>query len=71
MPWSAGSFRSKHWKSASPAQASSAAKMATAMVKSGTDEGVAIATAIKHAKRAHKGFGGSPSKPGGKKEKAK
>ena len=50
MPWSASSFRSKHNKSLTDGQASKAARQATAMVKSGVDEGIAIATANKHAK---------------------
>lgn len=52
MPWTAQEFRSRHAKDLSPAQAAKAAKQANAMLKSGADEGVAIATAIKHAKRS-------------------
>ena len=50
MPWSPEEFRSRHAKDLTPEQAEVASKMANAMLKSGTDEGVAIATAIKHAK---------------------
>jgi len=50
MPWTAQSFRSKHNKSLSNAQAKTAAAQATAMVKNGVPEGEAIATANKHAK---------------------
>lgn len=50
MPWTASEFREKHAKHLSPKQAAEAAKQANAMLRSGTDEGVAIATAIKHAK---------------------
>lgn len=50
MPWTAESFKAKHAKGLTDAQASRAASMANAMLKSGTDEGVAIATAIKRAK---------------------
>lgn len=49
MPWSGKSFKAKHNHGLSPKQAKAAAKQATAMVKSGVDEGVAIATANKHA----------------------
>lgn len=46
MPWPGTSFRS-HNHSLTDAEAKSAGRQATAMVKSGTDEGVAIATANK------------------------
>ena len=59
MPWTAESFRQKHAKHLSPAQAGRAAKQANAILASGADEGVAIATAIKHAK----GHGAKPRKP--------
>jgi uncharacterized protein YdaT len=52
MPWTAAEFKARHFKKATAAQASKAAEMATAMVKGGTDEGVAIATAIKRSKGA-------------------
>lgn len=51
MPWTPQSFRSKHNKSLSPAQAKKAASMANAMLRSGTSEGIAIATANKAVKR--------------------
>ena len=54
MPWTADQFKSKHWGDASPAQAAKAASMANAMLKAGTPEGEAIATAIKNAKRMRK-----------------
>ena len=47
MPWTAASFKSKHNHKLSGQAASKAAEMATAMVKSGVPEGVAIATANK------------------------
>lgn len=50
MPWSGKSFKAKHNHSLTKGQANKAAKQATAMVKAGVDEGVAIATANKHAK---------------------
>lgn len=50
MPWTADSFRRKHNKSLTDAQASKAAEMANAMLKSGTPEGIAIATANKRVK---------------------
>lgn len=51
MPWTAKEFRERHAKGLSPAQAAHAAKMANAMLKHGTDEGTAIATAIKNSKK--------------------
>lgn len=53
MPWTGPEFKAKHWKDATPEQANHAARIATAMIGSGTAEGTAIATAIKHAKLAH------------------
>jgi hypothetical protein len=47
MPWTAKSFKARHNKSATPSKAKSAARQATAMVQSGVDEGIAIATANK------------------------
>jgi hypothetical protein len=49
MPWSGKQFKARHNKSATPAQASKAAAQASAMVRNGVDEGIAIAT----AKRRH------------------
>lgn len=49
MPWSGKSFRAKHNKKLSPAQANKAARQANAMLRSGVDEGIAIATANKNA----------------------
>jgi uncharacterized protein YdaT len=54
MPWSGKSFKSKHNHSLTGKQATKAAKQATAMVNAGVDEGVAIATANKHAKELTK-----------------
>lgn len=52
MPWPTGkSFASKHNKKLHGKAASKAAEMATAMVKEGTPEGVAIATANKHGNK--------------------
>lgn len=47
MPWDAKSFAKKHNHKLHGKAASKAAEMATAMVKGGTPEGVAIATANK------------------------
>ena len=58
MPWTAEEFRTRHAKHLSPKQAGKAAAMANAMLASGTDEGVAIATAIKRSK----GLGAKPKK---------
>lgn len=51
MPWKPDEFRRKHNKSLTPAQAKHAAAQANAIIRSGGDEGVAIATANKYAKR--------------------
>ncbi len=51
MPWTGKQFASRHNKSLKGAAADKAAAQATAMVKSGVDEGIAIATANKQAKR--------------------
>jgi len=49
MPFTPESFRARHNQSLSDAQARKAAGMANAMMNRGVDEGVAIATANKHA----------------------
>lgn len=54
MPWAPKEFQQRHNKALSIPQARRAASMAEAMIKSGVDEGIAIATANKRAK---KGFG--------------
>lgn len=52
MPWATGkAFASKHNKKLKGAAASKAAEMATAMVREGVPEGIAIATANKHGDR--------------------
>lgn len=51
MPWTPESFRKKHWKKGSK-KAAKAAKIASAIVKAGGKEGVAIATGIARAKCA-------------------
>ena len=54
MPWTAKEFTSKHNKKLKGPSAKKAASMANAMLRSGTDEGIAIATANKYAnKRKH------------------
>ena len=50
MPWTAKTFKSRHNKKLSGGQASKAAAMANAMLRSGVPEGEAIATANKRAK---------------------
>lgn len=47
MPWSPREFAAKHNKKLHGKSAAKAAEMATAMVKSGVPEGIAIATASK------------------------
>jgi uncharacterized protein YdaT len=51
MPWTAGEFASRHNHGLSRAGASKASSMANAILRSGGDEGVAIATANKYANR--------------------
>lgn len=53
MPWDAGSFKKHNRKLHGPALAK-AAEQATAMVKSGVPEGIAIATANKTGNRMMK-----------------
>lgn len=48
--WTPAQFRKRHAKHLSPAQGKKAASIANAMLRGGADEGMAIATAIKHAK---------------------
>ena len=50
MPWTASSFKSKHNKKLTTSQAKKASAQANAILRSGGSEGVAIATANKHAK---------------------
>jgi uncharacterized protein YdaT len=50
MPWTGKTFRERHNKGLTPMQGDKAAKQATAMVKAGVPEGMAIATANKHAR---------------------
>lgn len=49
MPWTPQQFKDKHNKKLSTAQAGKAADQASAMISNGVPEGVAIATANKHA----------------------
>jgi len=51
MPWSGKSFASRHNKALKGERATRAARQANAMLKSGVDEGIAIAVANKNAKR--------------------
>lgn len=50
MPWTPKEFRDRHNKKMSLPQAKHAAAQAEAMIKSGVSEGIAIATANKHAR---------------------
>lgn len=50
MPWTGKTFKSRHNKGLTGAQAKKASAQANAMLKAGVDEGVAIATANKHAR---------------------
>ncbi len=51
MPWTGKTFAAKHNHSLSGKAASQAASMASAIVRGGGDEGMAIATANKHANK--------------------
>jgi uncharacterized protein YdaT len=51
MPWTGKTFAAKHNHSLSGKSASKAASIASAIVRSGGDEGVAIATANKYANK--------------------
>ena len=55
MPWTGKEFASKHNRKLKGAPASKAASQASAMVRSGVPEGIAIATANKTGDRALKG----------------
>ena len=50
MPWDAKTFKDKHNKKLTLAQAGKAAAQATAMIAHGVPEGEAIATANKYAR---------------------
>jgi len=54
MPWTAASFKARHNKKLTKAQAKKAARIANAMIASGADEGMAIATANKQATKKKK-----------------
>jgi uncharacterized protein YdaT len=54
MPWSGKSFAAKHNKKLSGAGAAKAAEQANAILRSGADEGVAIAVANKRANMMRK-----------------
>ncbi len=51
MPWTGSSFRAKHNKSLTPAQAKKAAKTANAILKETGNEGKAIRIANSQAKK--------------------
>lgn len=51
VPWTGKTFAAKHNHALSGKSASKAASIASAIVRSGGDEGIAIATANKYAKR--------------------
>ncbi len=53
MPWTGPEFKARHAHKLTDAQAEKAAAQANAMLKEGVDEGIAISTAIKHAKMDH------------------
>lgn len=55
MPWTPEEFRQKHDHSLTDKQAQKAAEIGNAMLRSGTDDATAIATAIKHVKHQHRG----------------
>ena len=51
MPWTGSQFAARHNKKLKGAGAAKAASIASAIVRGGGDEGVAIATANKYANR--------------------
>lgn len=61
MPWTGTEFRQRHAKDLNPPQARKAASVANAILRSGGNEGTAIATGIKQAKMstADKLYGGN------------
>jgi uncharacterized protein YdaT len=62
MPWTGKEFANKHNHKLSGAKATKAAAQAGAMIKAGVPEGIAIATANKHAAAKPKGMINRPSK---------
>jgi uncharacterized protein YdaT len=54
MPWTGPAFAKKHNHSLNKSEANSAAHQATAMINSGVDEGIAIATANKRINKLRK-----------------
>jgi len=52
MPWTGKSFATRHNKKLSGEVATKAAAQANAMLKAGVPEGIAIATASKHANKS-------------------
>lgn len=58
MPWSGKSFAKRHNKKLKGAAAKKAAAQANAMLRAGVPEGVAIATASKHANARRKALYG-------------
>ena len=54
MPWTGKEFAERHNKKLKGPAAEKAAAQATAMVKEGVPEGIAIATANKHAAKRKK-----------------
>jgi hypothetical protein len=57
MPWSAEQFKNRHNHSLSPHEAESAAAQASAMVREGVPDGIAIATANKRVNKKRAGYG--------------
>lgn len=51
MPWTAQAFAKRHNRKLHGRAAAKAAEQANAMLKAGVPEGIAIATANKHAKK--------------------
>jgi uncharacterized protein YdaT len=66
LPWTGKEFASKHNKKLKGARAAKAASIANAMLRSGADEGIAIATANKYA-NWHRRMGGAISDKAAKK----
>ena len=64
MPWTGQQFASRHNKKLKGSAANSAARQANAMLRSGVPEGIAIATANKHANKLNRNINHSGGKRG-------
>lgn len=63
MPWSGKNFKKKHNQDLNEGEADKAAEQANAILRETGDEGLAIATANKHAKLRRQGHKRSHRRP--------